>query len=102
MIETFLPFGVVQGYKSIMVKWLVTVVVLVVVLSLISQGLRCRVAGDFVVPVRGRVYYIPIASTLVLSLLVWLITKLISSPPGAPRRRASRSPCPSPSPRSRR
>jgi len=27
--------------------------------------------------VRGRMYYIPIASTLVLSLAVWLITKLI-------------------------
>jgi hypothetical protein len=60
-----------------MVKWLVTVVVLVVLLSLLSQRLRFRVPGDFVVPVRGRMYYIPIASTLVLSLAVWLITKLI-------------------------
>ena len=66
-----------QVYKSIMVKWLVTVVVLVVVFSLISQRLRFRVPGDFVVPVRGRMYYIPIASTVILSLLVWAITKLI-------------------------
>jgi hypothetical protein len=77
MIETFLPLGVLQVYKSIMVKWLVTVVVLVVVFSLISQRLRFRVPGDFVVPVRGRMYYIPIASTVVLSLLVWALTKLI-------------------------
>jgi hypothetical protein len=77
MIETFRPFGVVQVYKSIMIKWLVTVVILVVVLSLISQRLRFRVPGDFVVPVRGRMYYIPIASTLILSLLVWAITKVI-------------------------
>ena len=60
-----------------MVKWLVTVVVLVVVLSLISQRMRFRVPGDFIVPVRGRMYYIPIASTLVLSLLLWALTKLI-------------------------
>ena len=60
-----------------MVKWLVTVVVLVILLSLISQRLRWRVPGDFVVPVRGRMYYIPVASTVVLSLLVWVITKLI-------------------------
>ena len=60
-----------------MVKWLVTVVVVVVLLSVISQRLRWRVPGDFVVPLRGRMYYIPIASTVVLSLLVWAITKLI-------------------------
>ena len=60
-----------------MVKWLVTVVVLVVLLSLISQRLRWRVPGDFVVPVRGRMFYIPIASTVVFSLLVWVITKLL-------------------------
>jgi hypothetical protein len=77
MIETFLPLGVLQVYKSIMVKWLVTVVILVVGLSLIWQRMRFRVPGDSVVPVRGRMYYIPIASTLVLSLLVWAITKLI-------------------------
>lgn len=60
-----------------MIKWLVTVIVLVVVLSLISQRLRFRVPGDFVVPLRGRMYYIPIASSVILSLLVWAITKLI-------------------------
>jgi hypothetical protein len=69
--------GVLQVYKSIMVKWLVIVVVLVVVFSLISQRLRWRIPGDFAVPMRGRMYYIPVASTLVLSLLVWVLTKLI-------------------------
>jgi hypothetical protein len=55
----------------------VIVVVLVVVLSLISQRLRWRVPGDFSVPVRGRMYYIPVASTVLLSLMVWVISKLI-------------------------
>ena len=36
-----------------------------------------RLPGDFSVPVRGRIYYIPLASTLVFTLLVWLISKVI-------------------------
>ena len=36
-----------------------------------------RLPGDLQIPVRGRIYYIPIASTLALSLLVWLIGKII-------------------------
>ena len=60
-----------------MVKWLVTVVVVLVAFSLLSQRLRWRIPGDFAIPVRGRMYYIPIASTLVLSLLVWAISKVL-------------------------
>lgn len=77
MIETFLPLGVLQVYKSIMVKWILTVVVISVVFSLAWQRLRWRLPGDFVIPVRGRIYYIPLASTLVLSLLLWALGKLI-------------------------
>jgi hypothetical protein len=36
-----------------------------------------RLPGDLRVPVRGRVYYIPFASTVLLSLLVWLLGRLI-------------------------
>src|SRR5262249_38737071 len=36
-----------------------------------------RLPGDFQVPVRGRVYYVPFATTVVLSLLVWLIGLLL-------------------------
>jgi len=80
-METFLPFGVLQVYKSIMLKWLITVVVVLVVFSLLAPrmgrfGLG-RLPGDLQIPARGRIYYIPIASTLALSLLVWLIGKLI-------------------------
>ena len=60
-----------------MVKWLVTVVVVMVVFAVLAQRFRWRVPGDFSVPVRGRIYYIPIASTLLLSLAVWLISKVI-------------------------
>jgi hypothetical protein len=61
-----------------MVKWLVTVLLVLVVFSLISQRFGAwRLPGDFSVPVRGRMYYIPVASTLLFSLLVWLISKVI-------------------------
>lgn len=61
-----------------MVKWLVTVVIVLVVFAVLSQRYRTvRVPGDFSIPVRGRMYYIPLGSTLVFSLLVWLISRLI-------------------------
>ena len=59
-------------------KWLVTVVLILVVFSVLSQRYRSwRLPGDFSVPVRGRMYYIPVASTLLFSLLVWLVSKVI-------------------------
>ena len=61
-----------------MLKWLVTVLVVLVVFSVIAQRFGSwRLPGDFSVPVRGRIYYIPLASTLVFSLLVWLVSKAI-------------------------
>lgn len=61
-----------------MVKWLVTVLVVLIVFAVVAQRFRAwRLPGDFSVPVRGRMYYIPLASTLLFSLLVWLISKLI-------------------------
>jgi hypothetical protein len=61
-----------------MLKWLVTVLVVLVVFSLIAQRFGAwRLPGDFSVPVRGRIYYIPLATTLVFSLLVWLVSKVL-------------------------
>jgi len=64
-----------------MLKWLLTVVVVLVVFSLVAPrmgrfGLG-RLPGDLQIPARGRIYYIPIASTLVLSLAVWLLGRII-------------------------
>ena len=58
-------------------KWLVTLVLVLVVFSVVSQRLRWRVPGDFSVPVRGRMYYIPVASTLLFSLVLWLVSKVL-------------------------
>jgi hypothetical protein len=64
-----------------MLKWLVTLFLALVILSAATPLLRRfrlgRLPGDFAIPVRGRLYYIPLASTVVLSLLVWLIGRLL-------------------------
>ena len=60
-----------------MLKWLLTVVIVMVVFAVVAQRWRLRVPGDFSIPVRGRIYYIPLATTLAFSLLVWLISKVI-------------------------
>jgi Protein of unknown function (DUF2905) len=64
-----------------MVKWLVTLFIALVILSAATPLLRRfrlgRLPGDLQIPVRGRVYYIPFASTVLLSLLVWAIGRLL-------------------------
>jgi len=52
------------------VKWLVTVFLALVILSAATPFLRRfrlgRLPGDLQIPVRGRMYYIPFATTIVL------------------------------------
>jgi hypothetical protein len=64
-----------------MVKWLVTLFLALVILSAVSPLLGRigvgRLPGDFRIPLRGRVYYVPLASTVVLSLLLWGIGRLL-------------------------
>jgi hypothetical protein len=64
-----------------MVKWILTLFVALAILSIatplfgrISLG---RLPGDFRIPLRDRVLYIPLASTLLLSFLVWLIGQVL-------------------------
>jgi len=64
-----------------MVKWLVTLFLALAILSVAMPVLRERLAigrlpGDFRLALRGRVYYIPFMSSLVLSLLLWGIGRL--------------------------
>jgi hypothetical protein len=65
-----------------MVKWLVTLFLALAILSVAMPVLRDRLAigrlpGDLRIALRGRVYYIPFMSTLVLSLLLWGIGRLL-------------------------
>lgn len=57
-----------------MLKWLVTVLIGVVILAVLTP--RLRVPGDFRIPVRGRTYYVPLGSTVLLSLFVWALSRL--------------------------
>jgi Protein of unknown function (DUF2905) len=64
-----------------MIKWLLVLVVAIVVLSfaapyLARYGLG-RLPGDLVVKFRGRLVPIPITSTILLSLLLTLIARVI-------------------------
>jgi hypothetical protein len=58
-----------------MLKWLLTVLIGLVILAAVAP--RLRLPGDFRIPVRGRIYYVPLASTVLLSLLVWALSRLI-------------------------
>ena len=61
-----------------MLKWLVTVLLVLVVLAIVAPRFGAwRLPGDFSVPVRGRIYYIPLASTLAFSAAVWLLSRLL-------------------------
>lgn len=64
-----------------MLKWVVTVLVVLVIVAIATPWLGRfapgRLPGDWRIPVRGRVLYVPLATTVLLTLLVWAIGKLI-------------------------
>lgn len=64
-----------------MLKWLLTLVVAIAVLTVIAPWLARyglgRLPGDVTVRVRGRDYYLPFTTTILLSLGLTLIGRLI-------------------------
>jgi hypothetical protein len=58
-----------------MLKWLLTLLIGLVILAVLAP--RSRLPGDFKLSLRGRVLYVPLASTLLLTLLVWGLGRLI-------------------------
>ena len=64
-----------------MLKWLATLLIVLVILAVATPWLRRarlgRLPGDFRIQLRGRVYYVPFATTVLLSLLVWLVGKFL-------------------------
>ena len=64
-----------------MLKWLLVIVVGVIVISLLTPRLTRyglgRLPGDITVRWRGRLVYLPITTTLLLSALLTLITRVI-------------------------
>ena len=65
-----------------MVKWILTLLVAIFLLGILTPHLARfirlgRLPGDFTLRLRGRVYAFPFASILLLSLLLWLLSRLI-------------------------
>lgn len=64
-----------------MIRWLIVVVLALVLMSGLTQWLRKfgfgRLPGDFAFRAFGREWQLPIASTVVLSMLAALVAKLI-------------------------
>ena len=65
-----------------MLKWLLTTALALVVLTAAMPWLARRfgigrMPGDMRFTVRGRQYLLPLASTLILTFLAWLIGRLI-------------------------
>jgi hypothetical protein len=64
-----------------MIKWLITVVLALVLFAGLTPLLRRmglgRLPGDFRVRLRGRDYILPVASTVLLSLLAMLVARFI-------------------------
>ncbi len=65
-----------------MFKWILTLVVAIFLLGIISPHLARfirlgQLPGDMAFRFRGRTYTFPVASTLLLSLLLWLLGRLI-------------------------
>jgi hypothetical protein len=58
-----------------MLKWLLTVSIGLVILAVLAP--RLRLPGDLRIALRGRIYYVPLASTIVLSLLVWVLSRVL-------------------------
>ena len=68
-------------YNDSMLKWLLTLILALVVLTLFTPRLRLfglgRLPGDITVRLKGRDYYLPLTSTILLSLALTLLTRLI-------------------------
>ncbi len=64
-----------------MLKWLITLVIALVVLTVMSPWLSRyglgRLPGDVVVRFRGRDRYLPFTSTILMSLALGLLTRFL-------------------------
>ena len=65
-----------------MLKWILTLVIAIFLLGLLTPHLARfirfgKLPGDVGFRFRGRVYHFPFTSIILLSLLLWLISRLI-------------------------
>jgi hypothetical protein len=64
-----------------MLKWVVTLAIALIVLTLLAPWLAKyrlgRLPGDLTVRYKGRLYYLPFTSTILLSLALTLLTRFL-------------------------
>ena len=65
-----------------MLKWILTLVIAIFLLGIVAphaaRFIRFgQLPGDFAFRFRGRIYVFPFASTLLFSLILWLVSWLI-------------------------
>ena len=64
-----------------MLKWVLVLVIALIVLAALSPWLSRyglgRLPGDVTVRYKGHLYYLPFTSTILLSLLLTLITRVL-------------------------
>lgn len=64
-----------------MIKWLVTILLSLAVLTAATPWLQRlgigRLPGDLKFSLRGRAYYVPFASTVLFCLLAWVIGRVL-------------------------
>lgn len=65
-----------------MLKWMLTLVVAIFLLGIVGPHLARfirfgQLPGDFAFRFRGRRYVFPFATTIVLSLLLWLVSRIV-------------------------
>ena len=69
-------------WASHMLKWILTLVVAIFVLGIVAPHLARfirfgQLPGDVAFRFRGRNYVFPFATTLLFSLILWLVSRLI-------------------------
>jgi hypothetical protein len=65
-----------------MLKWILTLVLAIFLLGILTPHLARfirfgKLPGDLAMRFRGKTYAFPLASTLIFSLLLWLISRII-------------------------
>lgn len=62
-----------------MIKWALTLVICVFIIGIVMPlvGRRGRLPGDVQVQYRGRNYWFPFASVFLLSLLLWIVLRVL-------------------------
>ncbi|MBK7464983.1 MAG: DUF2905 domain-containing protein [Betaproteobacteria bacterium] len=65
-----------------MLKWILTLVIAIFLLGMVTPHLARfirfgKLPGDMTFRLRGRTYTFPFATTIIFSLLLWLVSRII-------------------------